>query len=150
VHVSCQRIWTHEIKLKTKKLLLHKYDLLNHYSSPFNILQLHLKHLNHLISVVFFFHYNTKSSKKNLHITLFFKLYFIYFHRHFLKTLNFIFFAFHDIFSQIANYKAQHLPFNVIIKKCKIFQIMLMINRIIYIPDYNTTPKTIQWMDAKM
>jgi len=31
-----------------------------------------------------------------------------------------------------------------------IFQIMLMINRMIYIPNYNTTPNTIQGMDAKM
>jgi len=44
-----QFILTQEVKLQTNKLIQHKYDLLNDYSSPFNILQLHLKHLNHLI-----------------------------------------------------------------------------------------------------
>jgi len=59
--IYCQHILTQEIKLKTNKLIQHKYDLLNDYSSPFNILQSHLKHLNHLICVVFFLYYNTKS-----------------------------------------------------------------------------------------
>jgi len=60
-----QHILTQEIKLKTNKLIQHKYDWLNDYSSPFNILQLHLKHLNHLVWIVFSFHYNTKSWRKN-------------------------------------------------------------------------------------
>ncbi len=62
---------THEMKLKTKKLLQHKYHLLKNYSSPFIILQLHLKHLYHLILILFSLHYNTKSWIKDLHITLF-------------------------------------------------------------------------------
>jgi hypothetical protein len=49
------------------------------------------------------------------------------------------------------NLKTQHLPFNDVIKKnvkylniILILGIMLMINHIIYIPNYQTTPKTIQ------
>jgi hypothetical protein len=82
----CQHILTHEIELKTNKLIQHKYDLLNDYSSPFNILELHLKHLNHLILIVFSLHYNTKSSKKIIHYT------FIMFHlffREIKKTMIF-------------------------------------------------------------
>jgi hypothetical protein len=73
----CQHILAHEIKFKTNKLIQHKNDLLNDYSSPFNILQSHLKHLNHLILIVFSLHYNTKSSKKNYILHLLYYISFI-------------------------------------------------------------------------
>jgi len=117
--MHCQHILTQEIKLNTNKLIQRKYDLLNDYSSPFNILQSHLKHLNHLIWIVFSLHYNTKSWRKIKYYT-----FFITFHLFFIenkKDINYFSFFIKKFHKSLIHFKVRHLPFNdVIQKRCKI------------------------------